>query len=74
MFFRQLYIQWQQKYLHVHQKALNEKNVYAFLKKKNILMCWLNTEKLLATAKQLIRQKSYGLKNQTIFFTERTCR
>ena len=54
--FFQLRIHWQEKYLQVHKKTLNEKrNVYDFLI-KNTFICWtrLKIEKLLGTAKQLI--------------------
>ena len=30
------YIQWQQKYLQVHKKMFNEKNVHSFLIKKHL--------------------------------------
>ena len=53
-----------------------KKNINAFLIKNNFV-CWtrLKTEKLLATAKQLIKQNPVCcLKNQSFFFTERVHR
>ena len=59
------------------QKTLNKKKCLRLFNKKNTFICWnrLETEHLLATAKQLIRKNSVScMKNQVIFFTDRTYR
>ena len=74
MFFTQLCVRWQYKYLHVHKEALNEKkkkNVYAFLIKKHLYMLdKAQNKKHLATAKQLIRKNSACCLKTKQFFSQ----
>ena len=71
MFFTQLYIQSQYKYLHLLKKTLNEKkkkSLRLFNKKHLYMLHKPQNKKHLATAKQLIRKNSaYCLKIRQFF-------
>ena len=77
MFFMQLYIQWQYKYLHDHKKMLNEKkNCQYVFNKKNPLYAGIGSKQKTFSNYQTTYQKELCLlfKNQAIFSSERTCR
>ena len=77
MFFTQLYVQWQYKYVHVHKKTLNEKKCLSFFNKKRALYAGLGSKKTKTFSNyQATYQKELCLlfENQAIFFTEWTHR
>ena len=76
MIFTQLYIQWQYKHSHVHKKKLNKKKCLSLFNKKTPLYTGLGSKQKTFSNCQATYQKELCLLfyNQTIFFTEWTCR
>ena len=75
MFFTQLYMLWQEKYSHVHKKALNKKKCLLLFNKKHFYMLGQAQNRKIVSNCQATNQKELCLllEKSSIFFSQSKC-